>query len=78
MDFNSFGEAIFESLVIMVIAIIIGIVQLVFIALKLFKAIDWSWLWVMSPLWITLFVIGVWGLLVLIVTWFNNLKVNHP
>lgn len=25
---------------------------IVFVALKLFGAIDWSWLWVLSPLWI--------------------------
>jgi hypothetical protein len=25
---------------------------IVFVALKFFGAIDWSWLWVLSPLWI--------------------------
>jgi fatty acid desaturase len=34
----------------------------VFVALKLFGAIDWSWLWVLSPLWIG------YGLIVLLLT----------
>lgn len=33
-----------------------------FVALKLFGAIDWSWLWVLSPLWIG------YGLIVLLLT----------
>ena len=33
----------------------IGGLQLVFIALKLLDKIDWSWWWVLSPLWI------IWG-----------------
>ena len=37
---------------------------LVFIALKLCKVISWSWLWVLSPLWIE-FVIG---LIILVIT----------
>jgi hypothetical protein len=34
----------------------------VFVALKLFGAIDWSWIWVLSPLWIG------YGLIVLLLT----------
>lgn len=30
-----------------------GALTLVFIAAKLFGAIAWSWLWVLSPLWIS-------------------------
>lgn len=30
-----------------------GALQIVFIALKLCGVISWSWLWVLSPLWIT-------------------------
>ena len=31
-----------------------GILTLLFIALKLCGVISWSWLWVLSPLWISL------------------------
>ena len=37
-----------------------GLLTIVFIVLKLCKVIAWSWLWVLSPLWIpTLIVIAV-------------------
>ncbi len=29
-----------------------GLLTIVFITLKLLKVINWSWLWVLSPLWI--------------------------
>ena len=29
------------------------ILTLIFVVLKLCKVIDWSWLWVLSPLWIS-------------------------
>ena len=31
----------------------IGLLTILFIALKFTKFIDWSWVWVLSPLWIT-------------------------
>lgn len=34
-----------------------GALTLVFITLKLLGKITWSWIWVLSPLWITLLVI---------------------
>ena len=30
----------------------VTILTIVFVVLKLTKSIDWSWLWVLSPLWI--------------------------
>ncbi len=37
-----------------------GFLTLLFIALKLLGKIDWSWWWVLSPIWITtLIVIGI-------------------
>ena len=37
-----------------------GLLTIVFIVLKLLGKIDWSWGWVLSPLWITaLIVIGI-------------------
>lgn len=35
-----------------------GLLTLIFVAAKLFGAIAWSWLWVLSPLWIG-FAIGL-------------------
>lgn len=34
----------------------ISLLTLLFIALKLLDKINWSWLWVLSPLWITFLV----------------------
>ncbi len=34
-----------------------GLLTIVFITLKLCHVIDWSWVWILSPLWIGLFVI---------------------
>lgn len=33
-----------------------GVLTLIFITLKLLNVIDWSWIWVLSPLWITFLV----------------------
>jgi len=32
----------------------VGLLQILFIALKLIGVIDWSWVWVLSPIWISL------------------------
>lgn len=37
-----------------------GLLTIVFITLKLLKVINWSWLWVLSPLWIC------WAVIILI------------
>lgn len=31
-----------------------GVLQVVFIVLKIVKVINWSWIWVLSPTWIPL------------------------
>lgn len=36
-----------------------GLLTILFIGLKLGKVINWSWLWVLSPLWIPLGIAGV-------------------
>ena len=41
---------------------ITGTLAVVFIVLKLVGVITWSWLWVLSPLWIPLIVLVVWAL----------------
>ena len=33
-----------------------GALTIAFIVLKLIKVIDWSWLWVLSPIWITMLI----------------------
>lgn len=40
-----------------------GLLTIVFITLKLIGKIDWSWLWVLSPLWVPLSI----GIVILIV-----------
>lgn len=35
----------------------IGLLALLFIALKLANVITWSWLWVLSPVWISAFLV---------------------
>lgn len=32
----------------------VGLLAIAFIVLKLIGAINWSWLWVLSPIWITI------------------------
>lgn len=43
-----------------------GLLTVVFITLKLMGYIDWSWWWVLSPIWIA---ISIWLLVLLIVLW---------
>ena len=37
----------------------VGLLQLVFITLKLLKMITWSWLWVLSPTWISIIIVAI-------------------
>lgn len=46
-----------------------GVLLVVFIVLKLCKVITWSWVWVLSPLWISLI---IWGIILLIIIIFYN------
>lgn len=46
-----------------------GLLCLIFITLKLTGYIKWSWLWVVSPLWIG-FIIGIF--VILIAGWFKK------
>lgn len=43
-----------------------GLLTILFIGLKLTKYIAWSWVWVLSPLWIPLAVVGLIILIILI------------
>lgn len=31
----------------------VGVLQVAFIVLKLCKVIDWSWIWVLAPMWMS-------------------------
>lgn len=42
-----------------------SLLTIVFIVLKLCKVISWSWVWVLSPLWIEAIVFGVLLILVM-------------
>lgn len=44
----------------------IGLLQIVFIVLKLCGVIHWSWIWVLSPIWIEVL------LIVIIVIWLRR------
>ena len=45
-----------------------GLLAIAFIVLKLCNVIDWSWIWVLSPIWISLvlFIICV----IVVIIWF--------
>lgn len=45
----------------------VGLLTITFIILKLCKVIDWSWVWVLSPLWILLTLIVVIATIVIII-----------
>ena len=43
-----------------------GLLTLLFITLKLTNVIDWSWWWVLSPIWIlTLLIVGIFACVLL-------------
>ena len=56
-----------------------GLLTIVFVTLKLTGVIDWSWLWVLAPLWLgaaivagILLIVGVIGLSIYL--WVNKVK----
>ena len=46
------------------------ILTIIFVVLKLIGIISWSWLWVFSPLWISIII----GLIVLLIFWIKYLR----
>lgn len=42
-----------------------GLLTIVFITLKLIGIIDWSWKWVLAPIWIPMIIVAV----ILVVMW---------
>lgn len=50
-----------------------GLLTIVFITLKLLNKIEWSWWWIISPIWIfALFIIGLFILCAIIAILFNK------
>ena len=48
----------------------VGLLTIVFITLKLTKYIDWSWWWVLSPIWMVIpfvLVVGLVGWIILLI-----------
>ena len=48
-----------------------GLLALIFITLKLIGKIDWSWVWVLSPLWI-----GIAIFLAIVVIWLDVIGIG--
>jgi len=51
-----------------------GALLLIFITLKLMGYIEWSWLWVLSPLWIVAALVATILLIVGIVSWIIHFR----
>ena len=45
----------------------VGLLTIAFIVLKLCKVIDWSWWWVLSPIWISFAIVIIISLIYIIV-----------
>lgn len=50
----------------------LGFLGLLFIALKLTGQINWSWLWVLSPLWIPFVIVIIIAVIVSVVEYYNR------
>lgn len=50
----------------------LGLLTIVFIVLKLTKVISWSWLWVLSPIWIPLALVIILILIMAILSTFTK------
>lgn len=49
-----------------------GILTIVFIVLKLLGVISWSWLWVLSPIWISTILAIVLVIIGAVLSWIAN------
>lgn len=45
----------------------VGLLTILFIALKLCHVIEWSWWWVLSPLWISALLVAVFLLVMVVI-----------
>lgn len=57
-----------------------GLLTIAFVVLKLCKVIDWPWMWVISPIWISiglvLFIFGCMGLYYFIKSYKERIKIE--
>jgi hypothetical protein len=51
----------------------VGLLTITFIVLKLLKVISWSWLWVLSPLWISTLLIII-LIIIYILLYYRSIK----
>lgn len=49
-----------------------GLLTVVFITLKLLHKIDWSWWWVLSPIWISFGIVAIILAIIGIIYWVAN------
>ena len=49
-----------------------GLLSIVFITLKLVGKIDWSWLWVLSPLWIPISIVITFLIIIGLIYYFSK------
>ena len=54
-----------------------GLLTILFIALKLTHVIDWSWWWVLSPVWITAALVVVILVVIFVVAFMRTMKRNR-
>ena len=52
----------------------LGALAILFIALKLLHQIDWSWIWVLAPLWIPLMIGGICVFILLAIVGYSVIK----
>lgn len=51
-----------------------GVLLVIFVVLKLIGVIDWPWIWVLSPLWISLAIVLIVLVIVMIIAGWETLK----
>jgi hypothetical protein len=54
----------------------LGLLTILFVVLKLTGAINWSWLWVLSPLWIPLLVLGISAVIIISILVYKEVERN--
>lgn len=63
--------------IVLNIILFIGCLCTIFIILKLCTIINWSWCWVLSPLWIPIIILLMIVSIAFIVAFFEEYKVIH-
>lgn len=54
-----------------------GTLLVIFVVLKLTNLISWSWLWVLSPLWISLSLTLLGLLIILLIIWIGGKSIKR-